>query len=133
MNRMRPAAALKLFEDPHLNEVWVYPKDGTAPSSKPVRQCAAEEDFQTQELEDFQQKTEDAAVRALRHAEPRNDKERNAIVEWVSLHIIRTKKSQDQFFASAKDFNHGFTVRSGPAKRQKINFLSTQDSSVPNG
>lgn len=102
------AASLKLFEDPSLNKVWVYSKEGISPSPKPVCQCAAEENFQSETLEKFQQKTETAAARAFQSNGPWDERERNAVVEWVALHIIRSKRSHDQLFSSAEDYNREF-------------------------
>ncbi len=96
-------ARLKLFEDKRINEVWVYPKEGGRPFPLPASKITVETDFQTSDLESFQQKIETRAAPAFQNAGRWEEKDYDAISAWVVLHLIRNRKSRMEFFSSAEE------------------------------
>src|SRR5947208_92827 len=91
-------ARLKAFEDKRLNEVWVYPKDGSKPFHKSASQCTAEKDFQAIALENFQRKIESDASRAFRAKSPWSQKQHDDITAWLALHVLRNPKTRREIF-----------------------------------
>jgi hypothetical protein len=101
-------ARLKLFEDKFINKVWVFPKNAARPFPLSASKITVETDFQTPDLESFQQKIETRAARALREPGKWKPEDYDAISEWAVLHLIRNRKSRKEFFSSPKDFNNRF-------------------------
>ncbi len=89
--------------------IWVYSKRGGRPVPRPPKQCAAEADFQSDELEFYQQQViETPGIRALRLSGALSDEEFEQISMWMGLHIIRTKQAREQLFRSAADYERRF-------------------------
>ncbi len=89
--------------------VWVYSKAGGRPVPKSPAECAAEDDFQSAELEFYQQKiVETPGIRALRVDGSLSAEEFERISLWMGLHVIRTKKAREQLFESAADYAQRF-------------------------
>lgn len=87
----------------------MYSKLGGEPVAKPPGQCAAEEDFQSEQLEFYQQQViESPAIKALRVNGSLSDEEFDQMSMWMGLHIIRTKKAREQLFESAADYERRF-------------------------
>lgn len=101
-------ARLKLFEDPHLKKVWLHPKDGSKPFRLPASRITIEKDFQTPELEAFQQKVETRAAPAFKKLGKWNDREFETITQWVALHLIRNRKSRRELLRSPQEYNERF-------------------------
>lgn len=90
-------------------KVWVYAKGGGRPVPRSPGQCAAEEDFQSPQLEFYQQQViESPGIRALRLDGSLSEAEFEQISMWMGLHIIRTKKAREYLFASAADYEQRF-------------------------
>ena len=101
-------AYLKKFAAPG-GRIWVYSKYGGKPTLKPPGQCAAEEDFQSEGLEFYQQQViESPGIQALRAKGELSDEEFEQISMWMGLHIIRTKSAREQLFQSAADYESRF-------------------------
>jgi len=101
-------ARVKLFEDKRINKVWIYPKEGARPFPLPARKITVETDFQTSDLESFQQKIETRAAPAFQNAARWEERDYDAISAWVVLHLLRNRKNRMEFFSSAEDFNNRF-------------------------
>jgi len=102
------AARLRPFEDKSIHKVWVHPKDGSSAFPRPVSQLAAAQNFQTPEIERFQEKTEAKAGRAFQNPGELSKRERDAVAEWIALHIIRSKRSYSEIFPSSEEYNRFF-------------------------
>ena len=101
-------AYLKKFAAPG-GRIWVYSKRGGKPVPKPPGQCAAEEDFQSEPLEFYQQQViESPGIKALRANGELSDEEFEQMSMWMGLHIIRTKSAREQLFQSAADYESRF-------------------------
>ena len=101
-------AYLRTFAAPS-GRVWVYLKSGGRPVPKSPAECAAEEDFQSPELEFYQQQViETPGIRALRLDGSLSAEEFERISLWMGLHVIRTKKAREQLFESAVDYEQRF-------------------------
>ena len=101
-------AYLKKFAAPG-GRIWVYSKRGGKPVLKPAAQCAAEEDFQSEELEFYQQQViESLGIKALRVNGSLSDEEFEQMSMWMGLHIIRTRTAREQLFESAADYQSRF-------------------------
>jgi hypothetical protein len=101
-------AYLKKFAAPG-GRVWVYSKTGGEPVPTPPRQCAAEENFQSEALERYhQQAIEHSGIKALRVNSFLADEEFEQISMWMGLHILRTKKARELLFASPADYEQRF-------------------------
>jgi hypothetical protein len=101
-------AYLKKFAAPS-GRIWVYSKFGGKPVAKPPSQCAAEEDFQSGQLEFYQQQIiESPGIKALRVNGSLSDEEFQQMSMWMALHIIRTKKAREQLFESPADYERRF-------------------------
>src|ERR1700720_573800 len=99
-------AYLKKFAAP-AGRIWVYSKRGGKPVLKPG--CAAEEGFQSEELEFCQQQVvESPGIKALRANGSLSDEEFEQISMWMGLHFIRTKTARQQLFESAADYQSRF-------------------------
>jgi hypothetical protein len=101
-------AYLKTFAD-QSGRVWVYAKAGGRPVPKSPVQCAAEEDFQSEALELYQQQIiESPGIKALRANGELSDEEFEQMSTWMGLHIIRTKSAREQLFPSAAEYETRF-------------------------
>ena len=101
-------AYLKKFAAPG-GRIWVYSKRGGKPVLKSPAQCAAQEDFQSEALEFYQQQViESPGIKALRANGELSDEEFEQMSMWMGLHIIRTKSAREQLFQSAADYESGF-------------------------
>jgi hypothetical protein len=101
-------AYLKKFAAPN-GRIWVYSKLGGTPLAKPPSECAAAEDFQSEQLEFYQQQiVESAGIKALRVNGSLSDKEFQQMSMWMGLHIIRTKKAREKLFESPADYEQRF-------------------------
>ena len=101
-------AYLKKFSAPG-GRIWVYSKRGGKPILKPPWQCAAEEDFQSEGLEFYQQQViESPGLKAVRANGELSDEEFEEMSMWMGLHIIRTKSAREQLFQSAADYESRF-------------------------
>jgi hypothetical protein len=101
-------AYLRKFAAPG-GRIWVYSKLGSKPVAKPPRQCAAEEDFQSPQLEFYQQQAiESPGIKALRLNGSLSDAEFEQVSIWMGLHIIRTQKAKENLFTSAIDYEQRF-------------------------
>lgn len=101
-------AYLKKFAAPG-GRICVYLKRGGRAVLKPPGQCAAEEDFQSPELEFYQQQAiESPGIKALRANGELSDEEFEQVSVWMGLHIIRTKTAREQLFESATDYQSRF-------------------------
>jgi len=101
-------AYLKKFAAPG-GRIWVYSKHGGKPTLKPPGQCAAEEDFQSEGLEFYQQQViESPGIKALRANGELSDEEFEQVSIWMGLHIIRTKTAREHLFESAADYQSRF-------------------------
>ena len=101
-------ARLKAFEDKRINEVWVYPKTGSRPFPLPASKITVETNFQRRDLELFQEKIETRAGHVFAKAGAWDQRDYDAMTDWVALHLIRNRKSRSEFFASPEDFNDRF-------------------------
>jgi len=101
-------AYLKKFAAPG-GRIWVYSKEGGEPVPKPPRQCTSEEDFQSAQLEFYQQQVvESPGIKSLRVNGALSDDEFEQMSIWMGLHIIRTRKAREQLFESAADYERRF-------------------------
>jgi hypothetical protein len=101
-------AYLKGFAAPS-GRIWVYSKRGGKPVPKPPGQCASTEDFQSEELEFYQQQViENPGIKALRASGELPNEEFQRMSMWMALHIIRTPKARGQLFQSAADYKRRF-------------------------
>ncbi len=101
-------AYLKRFAAPG-GRIWVYSKKGGEPVPRSSRHCAAEEDFQSAQLEFYQQQVvESPGIKALRVGGALSDDEFAQMLMWMGLHIIRTNKAREQLFESAADYERRF-------------------------
>lgn len=103
-------ARLKLFEDKRLNKVWLHPKNGDPPFPLPASKITVETDFQTPDLESFQEKIESRAAPAFQKAGKWKPEDYEAITQWVVLHLIRNRKGRREFFSSPEDYNSRFIL-----------------------
>jgi hypothetical protein len=94
--------------------------------------CTAEKDFQSPELESFQQTVEAKAGRAFQNEGEWSDLDYQRITEWLALHIIRNKKSRRELFSSPEDFNRRFMVefRKEILFSQRYKFVSVHHSQL---
>jgi hypothetical protein len=89
--------------------IWAYSKRGGKPVPKSPGQCAAEEDFQSERLEFYQQQViENPGIKALRAKGELSDDEFEQMSIWMGLHIIRTPKAREQLFQSTADYEARF-------------------------
>jgi hypothetical protein len=89
--------------------IWAYSKRGGKPVPKSPGQCAAEEDFQSEGLEFYQQQViENPGIKALRANGELSNEEFEQMSIWMGLHIIRTPKAREQLFQSAADYERRF-------------------------
>ena len=101
-------AYLKKFAAPG-GRIWVYSKEGGEPVPKPPGQCASEKDFQSAQLEFYQQQVvENSGIKSLRVNGALSDDEFEHMSMWMGLHIIRTRKARQQLFESAADYERRF-------------------------
>jgi hypothetical protein len=101
-------AYLKSFEDEH-GKLWVYPKNGGKPLHRPTKQCTAEENFQSDDLELFQNRlVETPGIKALRATGFLSELEYDSISSWMGLHILRNQKSRRELFKSRDDYDARF-------------------------
>src|SRR5713101_364493 len=97
-------AYLKLFED-ETGKLWVYPKNGGKPLHRPTKQCTVEENFQSDELELFENRfVETPGIKALCATGFLSESENNSISSWMALHILRNQK----LFESREDYDTRF-------------------------
>jgi hypothetical protein len=103
-------AYLKSFEDKS-GRLWVYSKSGGKPFPKPAGECAAEEDFQSKDLEFYQQRMiETPGIKALRAEGSLTDLEYEQASLWMALHIIRNAKARRELFKSAEEYEQRFPL-----------------------
>jgi hypothetical protein len=101
-------AYLKTFADKR-GRVWVYAKTGGRPVPKSPADCGAEDDFQSSELELYQNRLiETPGIKTLRVDGSLSEREFEQMSMWMGLHIIRAQKSREQLFESAADYEQGF-------------------------
>jgi hypothetical protein len=101
-------AYLKSFEDED-GKLWVYPREGGKPLHRPTKRCTAEENFQSDELESFQNRlVETPGIKALRATGFLSESEYDSISLWMALHILRNQKSRFDLFESREDFDTRF-------------------------
>lgn len=101
-------ARLKPFEDKRINKIWIYPKNGDRRFPRPASKVTVETNFQTGDLESFQEKIETEAAPAFLKLGNWDEEDYVKITKWAALHLIRNRKSRREFFSSPKDFNHRF-------------------------
>lgn len=100
-------AYLKNFETK--GQIWVIEKKTGNIKRRPAGQCTAEEDFQSYELERFQNdKIESRGITKLRKIdseESLTNEDATAILNWTALHSIRNKRFREE---SGIDYNDKF-------------------------
>ena len=127
-------AYLKKFAAPG-GRIWVYSKEGGEPVPKPPRQCASEEDFQSAQLEFYQQQVvESSGIKSLRVNGALSDDEFEQMSMWMGLHIIRTRKARQQLFESAADYERRFhdELRNEQLFSAYYQYAYTQGIAAPN-
>jgi uncharacterized protein DUF4238 len=127
-------AYLKKFAAPD-GRIWVYSKRGGRPVPRPPKQCAAEEDFQSDVLEFYQQQViETPGIRALRVSGSLSDEEFEQMSMWMGLHVIRTKQAREQLFQSAADYERRFIdeLRKEQEFSPYYRYAYTHDITEPN-
>jgi len=101
-------AYLKFFADKS-GKVWVYSKAGGRPILKSPAECAAAENFQSSELEFYQNRViETPGIRALRASGTLSQREYEHISMWMALHILRCQKARQELFESTADYETRF-------------------------
>jgi Protein of unknown function (DUF4238) len=97
-------AYLKSFADKS-GKIWVYSKTGGRPIPRSPRQCAAKEDFQSTELELYQNKfIETPGIKALRVDGSLSQSEFEQSSMWMALHILRSPTARAELFESKEDY-----------------------------
>jgi hypothetical protein len=115
--------------------IWVYSKRGGKPVPKSPGQCAAEEGFQSEGLEFYQQQViESPGIKALRAKGELSDDEFEQMSIWMGLHIIRTPKAREQLFQSAADYEARFhdELRTEPLFSAYFRYAHTHTVVEPN-
>ncbi len=101
-------AYLKSFADKS-GKVWVYSKAGGPPIPKSPAECAADEDFQSPELEFYQNRViETPGIKALRVSGTLSEREYEHISMWTALHILRSQKARQELFESTANYEARF-------------------------
>src|SRR6266478_246931 len=97
-------AHLKLFTDKN-GRVWVYSKTAGRPVPRSPRDCAAEQDFQSSQLEFLQKKfIETPGIKAVRVAGSLSQSEYEQVSMWMALHLLRSPKARAELFESKEDY-----------------------------
>lgn len=90
-------------------KVWAHDKYTQKSSPRPVRRCTNEEDFQSEQLEDFQNRMiESPGIKKLRKLisdDNISDDEFEIIMLWTALHCIRNEEFRN---ATGNDYTHSF-------------------------
>jgi hypothetical protein len=106
-------AYLKSFRDPKTGKVWVYSKTTGEKSKKSTAHCAAENDFQSEQLERAQNDIiESPGIKILKQLQLQgglSEVEYHLISQWTALHIIRSAKMRSVFNETGKNYEKQFS------------------------